>query len=113
MARPGTLPFPSECRVFEGISSLKCPLFSHSYLPMNSVHCSLQIVRIAEVTGSSFCVHTRGDRVLTTNDSVYGVVICSFVKDCRDTASHCASAGTLSFLLSIQSHFKGSETAGL
>lgn len=59
MAGLGTLPSPAKYRVLEGISSLECPLFSHSFLPMNSGHSSLQIDWI-EVGGSSlwsFCVH--------------------------------------------------------
>lgn len=59
MAGLGTLPSSAKYRVLEGISSLECPLFSHSFLPMNSGHSSLQIDWI-EVGGSSlwsFCVH--------------------------------------------------------
>lgn len=43
MAKLGRMLLPPKCGVLEGISSLKCPLFSHSYLPMHSSHSSLQI----------------------------------------------------------------------
>ena len=49
MAGLGRLPLPAKCRVLEGISSLECPLFRRSYLPMNSGHSSLQIDWIGEV----------------------------------------------------------------
>lgn len=63
MASLGRLPLSTKFRVLEGISSLKCPLFSHSYLPMNSSHSSLQTDWIGEAGGSSLwscCVYIGG-----------------------------------------------------
>lgn len=93
MASLGRLPLPAKCRVLGGISLLECPLFSHSYLPMNSGHSSLQIDWIGEVGGSSLwglCVHIGGDRILTTDGTVRGAAFCSFqIAACQcATVSH-------------------------
>lgn len=65
---------PWICRALDGISSLECPLFSHSYLPMNSDHSTVQIDWIAEVGGSSLWsfVFTSADRILTTDGTIRG-----------------------------------------
>lgn len=81
MASLGRLPLPAKCGVLEGISSLECPLFSHSYLPMNSSHSSLQIDCIGGVGGSSlwsFSVSHWGDRILTTDGTIRGAVLLFF-----------------------------------